>query len=196
MVFSTFFNFSLNLAIRSSWSEPQSAPGFVFVDSIDLLHLAAKNIINLILVLIILWCLCVDSSLVLLEDSVCYDQIISWENSISLFPAFFNLSLNLAIRSSWSEPLSAPSLVFADCIEIFHLWLKEYNQSDFGIDHLVMSMCRVFSCVVGRGCLLWPMHSLGITLLAFTLFLSVFQGQICLLLQVFLDFLLLRFSPL
>jgi len=31
---------------------------------------------------------------------------------------------------------------------------KEYNQSDFGIYHLVMSMCRVISCVVGRGCLL------------------------------------------
>jgi len=31
---------------------------------------------------------------------------------------------------------------------------KEYNQSDFGVDHLVMSMCRIFSCVVGRGCLL------------------------------------------
>ena len=30
-----------------------------------------------------------------------------------------------------------------------------------------MSTCRVFSCVVGRGCLLWPMHSLGKTLLAF-----------------------------
>ena len=29
-----------------------------------------------------------------------------------------------------------------------------------------MSMCRVFSCVVGRGCLLWPVHSLGKTLLA------------------------------
>ena len=29
---------------------------------------------------------------------------------------------------------------------------KKYNQSDFGVDHLVMSMCRVFSCVVGRGC--------------------------------------------
>ena len=25
---------------------------------------------------------------------------------------------------------------------------KEYNQSHFGVDHLVMSMCRVFSCVV------------------------------------------------
>ena len=27
-------------------------------------------------------------------------------------------------------------------------------RGDFTIDHLVMSMCRVFSCVVGRGCLL------------------------------------------
>ena len=32
---------------------------------------------------------------------------------------FFNLSLDLAIRSSWSEPQSAPSLVFADCIVLF-----------------------------------------------------------------------------
>ena len=49
-----------------------------------------------------------------------------------------------------------------------------------------MSMCRVFSCVVGRGCLLWPVHFLGKILLAFALLYSVFQGQICLLLQVFL----------
>ena len=54
---------------------------------------------------------------------------------------------------------------------------KEYNQSDFIVDHLVMSMCRVFSCVVGRGCLLWPVHSLGKTLLSFVLLLSVLQGQ-------------------
>ena len=31
---------------------------------------------------------------------------------------------------------------------------SEYNPSDFGVNHLVTSMCRVFSCVVGRGCLL------------------------------------------
>ena len=86
-----------------------------------------------------------------------------------VFPTFFNLSLKMAIRSSWSEPQSAPGLVFADSIELLHLWHKEYNQSDFGIAHLVMSMCRVFSCVVGRGCLLWPVHSLGKTLLAFVL---------------------------
>ena len=36
-----------------------------------------------------------------------------------------------------------------------------------------MSMCRVFSCVVGRGCLLWPVQSLGKTLLAFGLLHSV-----------------------
>ena len=36
--------------------------------------LAAKNIINLISVLIIWWCPCVKLSLVLLEESVCYDM--------------------------------------------------------------------------------------------------------------------------
>ena len=35
--------------------------------------LAAKNILSLILVLAIWWCLCVESSLVLLEKDVCYD---------------------------------------------------------------------------------------------------------------------------
>jgi len=31
---------------------------------------------------------------------------------------------------------------------------REYNQSDFDIAHLVMSMGRVILSVVGRGCLL------------------------------------------
>ena len=91
----------------------------------------------------------------------------------------------------------APSLVYAaDCIEVSIFGCKDYNQSDFGVDHLVMSTCRVFSCVVGRGCLLWPVHSLGKILLAFALLHFVLEGQICLLLQVFLDFLLLHSSPL
>jgi len=71
---------------------------------------------------------------------------------------------------------------------------KEYTQSDFGIDHLVMSMCRVIFCVVGRGCFLWPVCSLGKTLLAFALLHLVIQSQTCLLLQVCLDFLLLHSS--
>ena len=51
--------------------------------------LAAKNIINLILVLTIWWCPCVESSLVLLEEGVCYDQCVLLANSISLCPALF-----------------------------------------------------------------------------------------------------------
>ena len=38
--------------------------------------LAAKNTIKLILILAIWWCPCVESFLVLLEESVCYDQCI------------------------------------------------------------------------------------------------------------------------
>ena len=49
---------------------------------------------------------------------------------------------------------------------------------------LVLTICRVFSCVVGTGCLLWPVCSLGKTLLAFALLHSILQGQICLLLHV------------
>ena len=59
-----------------------------------------------------------------------------------------------------------------------------------------MSMRRVISCAVGRGCLLWPVHSLGQTLLAFALLHSVLQGQIYLLLQISLDCLLSHSSPL
>ena len=56
--------------------------------------------------------------------------------------------------------------------------------------------CVVFSCVVGKGRLPWPVCSLGKTLLDFALLHFISQGQICLLLQVCLDFLLLHSSPL
>ena len=39
-----------------------------------------------------------------------------------------------------------------DTVQSFSIFdCKEYNQSALGIDHLVMSMCRVFFCAVGRG---------------------------------------------
>ena len=53
--------------------------------------LAAKNIINLIWVLII-WCFpCVESSLVLLEKGVCYDQCVLLAKMNSLCPASFRI---------------------------------------------------------------------------------------------------------
>ena len=45
-------------------------------------------------------------------------------NGLMVFPTFFNLSLNLAIRCSWSKPQSTLGLVFADYIKLLNLWLK------------------------------------------------------------------------
>ena len=68
-----------------------------------------------------------------------------------VYPSFFNLSLNLAKGSSWPEPQSAP-ILFLLTIKSFSIFgCNEYNQSDFSIDHLVMSMCRVISCVLEEG---------------------------------------------
>ena len=76
VVFPTFFNLSLNVTIRSSWSKSQSAPSLVFIDCIVTPSSAAMNIFNLISVLTIWWCPCVESSFVLLEEGVCYDQCV------------------------------------------------------------------------------------------------------------------------
>ena len=59
-----------------------------------------------------------------------------------------------------------------------------------------MSMHRDFSCVFRRGCLVWPVCSLGKALLPFALLHFVLQGQACLFLQVSLDSIFLHSSPL
>ena len=67
--------------------------------------LAAKNIINLISVLTMWWCPCVESSLVLLEEGVCYDQcVLLAKLYISLCPASFRTprpNLPLTPGVSW-----------------------------------------------------------------------------------------------
>ena len=113
-----------------------------------------------------------------------------------VFPTVFNLSLNFAIWCSWSEPQSAPGLVFADCLELLHLWLERMKSIWFHYWPSCDVHVYTFSCVVERGCLLWPVCSLGKTLLAFALLHFVLQGQTCLLPQVSLDFLLLHSSSL
>ena len=91
---------------------------------------------------------------------------------------FSSISLHWSLRKAFLSLLA-------------NLHYKDYSQFDFSIGHLVMSMCRVVSCLVGRKCLLWPVCS-GKTLLAFALLHFVLQGQTCLLLQVSFDFLLLH----
>ena len=66
------------------------------------LSVAAKNIINLILVLTIWWCPCVESSLVLLEEGVCYDQCVSVPQSC----------LTLCDPKDYSLPGSSAHVIF------------------------------------------------------------------------------------
>ena len=53
--------------------------------------LSAKNIINLILLLTIWWCPCVESSLVCWKRMFAMTSAFSWQNSISLCPASFRV---------------------------------------------------------------------------------------------------------
>ena len=53
--------------------------------------------------------------------------------------------------------MSHSQLQFLFLLTVYNLSIfgyKECNQSDFGIDHLVKSMCKVISCFVEKGCLL------------------------------------------
>ena len=134
------------------------------------------------------------SSLPLYNHKIFY---FSHTRMVYCFPHF----LKFKSEFSSKEFMICATISFWSCflptVESFSIFgCKECNQSILGIDHLVMSMCRVVSYVVGRGCLLWPVRSLGKILLAFTLLHSVLQDLIFLLLQVFLDFVLLHSSPL
>ena len=87
-------------------------------------------------------------------------QSLVWEDPLEKEMATH--SSILAWRIPWTE--EPGGLQYTGSQRVGHDWA-----TNFSIDHLVMSMCRVVSCVVGRGHLLWPVHSLGKTLLAFVL---------------------------
>ena len=59
-----------------------------------------------------------------------------------------------------------------------------------------MPMYSVVSCVVGRTCLLWPVNSLGKTLLAFDYFILYSKAKLACYSRLSLDFLHLHSNPL
>ena len=86
------------------------------------------------------------------------------------FPYFLQLKSEFGNQKLmiWARVSSRSSFLLT--VYSFSIFIcKERNQSDFGIDHLVRSLCSFVSGVVGWGCLLWLVHSLGKTLLAFAL---------------------------
>ena len=112
------------------------------------------------------------------------------------FPTFFNLSLNFAVGTHDLNHSELQVLFLLTTWSFSIFVCKEYNKSDFYIDHVMISICRVVSWVVGTWCFLWPAYSLDKTLLAFALLHFVLQSQACLLFWVSLDFLLLHSNSL
>ena len=88
--------------------------------------LAAKNIINLISVLTIWWCPCVESSLVLLEERVCYDQC------IFLAKLYYSLTCFIPYSKAKFGCYSRCFLTFYFCIPF------PYNEKDIFFCVLVL----------------------------------------------------------
>ena len=105
-----------------------------------------------------------------------------------VFPAFFSLNSILLWEA---DDLSHSQLQVLFLLTVYSFSIfsyKECNQCGFGIDYLLMSMCKVISCVVEKGDLLWRVHSHGRIQLTFAVLHFVPRGQTCLLLQISLFF--------
>ena len=150
------------------------------------------------------------------KEFMIWTRVSSWSCFCWLYRASPSLAANniinqISVLTIWSCPCVESSLVFlAGCL----LWpMHSLGRTllAFVLLHSVLQgqiclLLHVFLyfwvtrgallSIVRRGCLLWPVCSLAKTLLAFVLLHSVLQGQICLLLQLFLDFLLMYSSPL
>ena len=73
-------------------------------------------------------------------------------------------TLNLCPASFCSPRPNLPVIPGISCLPTFAFQSSMMTRTSyFGVNHLVMSMCKVFSCVFQRGCLLWPVCSLGKT---------------------------------
>ena len=79
------------------------------------------------------------------------------------------------MRSSWSDHSHLLVLFLLTILSFSIFDFKEYNQSDFSVDHLVVSICRVFSW---KRVFAMTMCSLAKTLLAFVLLHFVLQGNL------------------
>ena len=166
-------------------------------------HFALLHFFFLCMVLAITCCTViwtsVHSSLGTLSDLIPLIYLSSPLYNHKRFYTFFNLILNFAVNSQLQSSSATVSSRSSYCwlyMAPLSLAARSINQSEFSIHHLVISMCRVISCIVGRMCLLWPVHSLGKTLLAFALLHFVFQSQTFLSFQISLDFLFLHYSSL
>ena len=95
--------------------------------------LAAKIILNLILVLTIWWCPCEEPSLVLLERVFAMTKVFSWQNSVSLCPVSFciprpNLPVILGISWLSTFAFQSPMMKRTPFFGVSSKLAKECNQ--------------------------------------------------------------------
>ena len=125
--------------------------------------------------------------------------IFSWQNQLFYLIRWQNPLEGRVGRgqNQNSKPKAEDLVLFLQTVWSFSIFgCKEYKQSDFAIDHLVIFMCRVSLVLLEEGVCYDQSVLLAKLLLAFALPHFVLQGQTCLLLQVSLGFLLLHSSPL
>ena len=74
---------------------------------------------------------------------------LNWTEWSSGFPYLLQFKSEFGNKELmiWA-PFSSQSCFLLTVYSFSIFGCKDYNQSDFGVDYLVMSMCRVFSCVV------------------------------------------------
>ena len=119
--------------------------------------LAAKNIINLISVLTIWWCQCIESSLVMLEEGVCYDQCIFLTKLLALILLHFVLlqgQIFYILGISWLPTLHSNPLWWKGyswhycCCSVAQSYLTLCNSMDcstsgFPVLHCLLEFAQV-----------------------------------------------------
>ena len=140
--------------------------------------LVAKNVINVASVLTNSWCLCVELSLVLLEEDICYDQCILLAKPCSLWPAslwtilclpnleaanqflnMFYLTCRVFFFSLMSTTLKFEGFYIKMHILCFSVQVKQFrnNSSQFYLLEQLphaMSMCFSEHCSSHPACLI------------------------------------------
>ena len=142
MAFPTFFNLSLNFAIRRSCSEhPSGTSGKKKKTHLPMQVRHKRCWFNP-------WI-----------GKIPWRR--AWQSTPVFLPRESHGQRSLERHNSWGHKeteahhLSYSLLLFLLTVESFSIFgYKEHSQFDFSIDHLVISMCRIVSCVVGKGCLL------------------------------------------
>ena len=75
------------------------------------------------------------------KEMAIHSNTIAWKSG---FPYFLQFKSEIRVHGLSHSQLPVLFLLTAYSFSIFGC--KEYNQSDFSVDHLVMSMCRVRFC--------------------------------------------------